>query len=327
MKSYNPIYLNELMAEHKLKGFYSVNNNYIYDVRLYISALSYVDKLLTETEKCGIQNKHKDAEDYYYQMAIHCFAAGLIISDFFSQNGFNDDTLKKCLDRLLLSDTIVTADRVANIENLEEMEMRSSYLFDLSLVTLKTRWDGKFDNNNLDVITVLMSFVLAGSCEDLDRYRYEKDSSDKSEVYWRDENGKIRCLADNCIYKKCPDDCPIWKNSIALQLIELRHHDKAIPHLLKASQIAPDFKDVWVNLGACYGSIGQYEYAYNAYKVAYEIDNKYKNAIYGLALTSKDLNKKEESLKWCELYDSLFKDNRCKSIKEFYNGRRSSILF
>ena len=326
MKKYNLDYLNELVTEVKTKGFYSVINNYIYDTRLYINALSYVDKLLTETEKCGIQNQYKDAEDYYYQMATHCFAAGLIISDFFSQNELNDDTFKKCLDRLLLSDTIVTANRVANIKNLEEMEMRSSYLFDLSLVSLKTRWDGKFDNNNADVIAVLMLFVFAGSCEELNRYRYEEDSSNKSEVYWRDENGKIRCLGDDCIYEKCPDDCPIWKNSIAIQIMQRGYCEKAIPYLLEATKIAPDFRDLWINLGNCYGNVMQYEYAYNAFKTAYEIDNKYGNTIYFLALTAKNLNKKEEALKWCEIYDSLFKDNRCKSIKESCKGKKFFIF-
>jgi hypothetical protein len=178
MKKYNPEYLNELITELKSKDFYTTNDNYINDACLIKCARSYVDGLLDETERCNMQREYPDAEEYYYQIACHCFVAGLIISDFFSKNELNDKTSKKCTRLLLSNDAYVTAGRIANIENLDELEIRQNNLFDLLIASLKPRWDGFFDNDNKDIVAMLLSSILAGSCEDLDRYRYDSDSDD-----------------------------------------------------------------------------------------------------------------------------------------------------
>lgn len=126
--------------------------------------------------------------------------------------------------------------------------------------------------------------------------------------YWRNENDIISCPGDDCSISECDDTCPIWNNTIAQALFKINNYEKAIVELKRAVVTAPDFKDAWVNLGACYGLLGEYKEALDAYKKAFEIDNNYKNAIFGLGICNKDLGNYEESLRWCTLYKEKFSD-------------------
>jgi len=141
-------------------------------------------------------------------------------------------------------------------------------------------------------------------------------------IYWRDEStNKIRCLGDNCELAlkdvDCPDTCPIWAGTIARSLIAIKEYEHAIKEYRKAIEVAPDFKDAWVNTGMCYGQLKRYEEAITAYYEAYKLDNNYKNAIYGLASANKDAGKYEESLKWVEFYNHKFRDNALVSVELF----------
>ncbi len=119
---------------------------------------------------------------------------------------------------------------------------------------------------------------------------------------WRDANGKIRCPGDSCP-KECDDTCPIWCATKAANYFQkLNNPYMAIQESKKAIAIAPDFKDAWSNMASYYGSIDKHQEAYNCYKTAYELDNHYKNAIYGLIVSCKYLGRYEEALKYCDTY-------------------------
>ena len=60
----------------------------------------------------------------------------------------------------------------------------------------------------------------------------KKDSKAKS-VAWRDENGKLRCLGDNCELKICPKECPIWQNTVVVGIMQLKQFERAIDEYKK----------------------------------------------------------------------------------------------
>jgi len=127
--------------------------------------------------------------------------------------------------------------------------------------------------------------------------KFKKTSS----VVWRDANGMIICPGDDCP-QKCDDSCPIWCQTMAIRMMKMGHEDKAINEFKKALVIAPDFKDAWVNLAAIYGGMNNHFEANRAYKTAYSIDQNYKNAIFGLIISSKNLGQFDEALKYCDEY-------------------------
>lgn len=130
------------------------------------------------------------------------------------------------------------------------------------------------------------------------------DSNEKnSKVVWRDNQGRIVCNGDACP-QKCDDTCPIWCQTMAISLMRIGQEEKAIEEFKKALSIAPDFKDAWVNLAAIYGGKDNHLEANKAYQSAYAIDNNYKNAIFGLIFSFKNLGQFEEALKYCDEYSN-----------------------
>ena len=123
----------------------------------------------------------------------------------------------------------------------------------------------------------------------------------KQKEVWRDCNGNIRCPGDSCP-QECDDRCPIWCQTMAISLVNIGHDDKAIDSFKRALSIAPDFKEAWVNLAATYGGMNDHMEANKAYKMAYSIDKDYKNAIFGLIISCKNLGQFEEALSYCEEY-------------------------
>ena len=123
-------------------------------------------------------------------------------------------------------------------------------------------------------------------------------------VVWRDKNGNISCPGDDCP-KKCDETCPIWCQTMALTMMKMGENQKAIEEFKKALTLAPDFKDAWVNMAAIYGSMNNHMEANKAYKTAYAIDKKYKNALFGLIISCKNLGQFEEALKYCDEFEAV----------------------
>lgn len=120
-------------------------------------------------------------------------------------------------------------------------------------------------------------------------------------VVWRDKNGDIKCPGDDCP-QECDDTCPIWCQTMAITFLQMGMKEEAIKELKKGLILAPDFKDSWVNLAAIYGGMNNHMEANKAYKTAYAIDNNYKNAIFGLIISCKNLGQFDEALKYCDEY-------------------------
>lgn len=114
------------------------------------------------------------------------------------------------------------------------------------------------------------------------------DFKKRQKVVWRDRNGKIMCPGDKCP-KSCDESCPIWCQTLAINAFQTGQDATALNLLKKALAIAPDFKDAWVNLASVYGHMNNHLEANKAFKTAYAIDNNYKNAFFGLIVSSKNL--------------------------------------
>lgn len=134
-------------------------------------------------------------------------------------------------------------------------------------------------------------------------------------VVWRDSNGNIRCLGNNCPQKKCDDTCPIWKNTIAAELLKRGDTGNALRVMEETVAMVPDFYDAWNNMGAVYGQYGSYQKAYDCYLRAHTLRPDKFYPVFGLALTCRDLNRYEECLRWCDAYDELNDDHRCDEIR------------
>ncbi len=136
---------------------------------------------------------------------------------------------------------------------------------------------------------------------------FSKKKSGK--VAWRNAHGVIACPGDSCP-QKCDDTCPIYLNTQAAILMSISQGEKAIPLYKTALKIAPDFYDAWNNLGAIYGQKGEYQTAYDHYVKAHECNPQKPNPVFGLMLTSRDLRRYEECIKWCDIYKCLSGDGK-----------------
>lgn len=74
----------------------------------------------------------------------------------------------------------------------------------------------------------------------------------------------------------------------------------------KAVELDPTIKEAWANLGNICGSVEQYDKALLMFQRAYALDTNYKNAVYGLAATYKNLGKYKESYQYCNEYLQKF---------------------
>ncbi len=133
---------------------------------------------------------------------------------------------------------------------------------------------------------------------------WNKKKADSDSVVWRDKNGKITCRGDSCP-KDCDNSCPIWLNTLGLQMLQRNQPLQAIPFFQGAVTIAPDFTDAVNNLGSAYGSSNQHEKAYEYFGKALAMKKDYPKATFGLIVAAKNLGKYDEALKYCDAYDRL----------------------
>ncbi len=129
----------------------------------------------------------------------------------------------------------------------------------------------------------------------------------KETVPWRNSQGQIAC-SNMCTWE-CDSissptpECPIAWHTDAMSSIQRGDLNKALAQELKAVTIAPDFKDGWNNLGAIYGQSGNHSKAKDSYLKAVALDPLYANAMFGLAVSCKNLGQKQEALSWCDKCD------------------------
>ena len=134
---------------------------------------------------------------------------------------------------------------------------------------------------------------------------------------WRDRNGSIVCKGNACT-KECDNRCPIWLNTVALQFLQKGDADRAIVLLTDAIEIAPDFPDLYNNLGSAYGMNNQHEAAHQAFVAAYRMKPKYMAALLGMIVSEKNLGMYTEAVQHCKEYEDWGGDGSelRKSIRE-----------
>lgn len=126
----------------------------------------------------------------------------------------------------------------------------------------------------------------------------------KPKVVWRNEKGQVQCPGDSCP-QKCDDTCPIWCQTKGLTMLLSDKLDRAITEFEKAIEIAPDYKEAWCNMGNAYGTMNNHKEACQRYQRAYDLDNRYDKAIYGLVISYKNLGQFTEALALCDKLEAV----------------------
>ena len=137
----------------------------------------------------------------------------------------------------------------------------------------------------------------------------------KQESVWRDEDGNIRCLGDACP-QTCEDACPIWFHTMGISMLQMGLEKDAIEYFQNAISIAPDYKEAWNNLAACYGQINNHLEANKAYRIAYSLDNNYEKALWGLIISCKNLGQFDEAMKYCDDYAHLVNESEADRLRK-----------
>ena len=132
-------------------------------------------------------------------------------------------------------------------------------------------------------------------------------------MYWRAENGTVRCLYDDCP-AICSMDCPIYLQTLALESFRRNELQEAVRLLTQAVQKEPTFGDAWNNLAMCYGTIGDDQKALEYYKKAYDLRKK-SNSLFGMALASKNLKQYTAAMQYAKQYvDQYGMDEQIASV-------------
>ena len=156
-----------------------------------------------------------------------------------------------------------------------------------------------------------------------DFFKNKDNGKNIDKVVWRDRNGRITCPGDKC-RQECDAKCPIWCQTFALTLLTMNYPEQAIPFFKIALKLAPDFKDAWANLGTAYGRANNILEANKAFKAAYAIDNKYKNALHGLVMSCSGLGQYEEALKYCDEFESVANKEEADKLRLQVNNEKKS---
>ena len=141
-------------------------------------------------------------------------------------------------------------------------------------------------------------------------------------VPWRDKDGKLVCNEKLCP-KECDKSCPIHMHTLAITLAQMGSVNAAIETYKKVLDVAPDFYDAWNNLAGFYGQKGEYQKAYECYLKARELNKEKPNPLYGLVLTTRDLGKYEECLKWCDEYDKIASNETIDNARRYAESQLS----
>lgn len=126
----------------------------------------------------------------------------------------------------------------------------------------------------------------------------------------RDEHKHIICR-----YEGHEDDCPDDCNRCAISLktdadvsLVQNQIDDAIKLYKRAVFAEPKFAEAWNNLGNAYGMKSEYNNALNAFEKALAIDPVYGKALYGKAITLRNMGRLEEAMTLAntilEIYDA-----------------------
>lgn len=133
------------------------------------------------------------------------------------------------------------------------------------------------------------------------------DSKKRNEL-GRDESKHISCDYEGR-EDDCPKDCskcPISIKTDGDMALAQNKLDEAIRFYKKAVFAAPKFAEAWVNLGNAYGMKSEYNSALSAFDKAIAVDPVYGKALFGKAITLRNMGKLDEAMKVANLLIELY---------------------
>lgn len=119
---------------------------------------------------------------------------------------------------------------------------------------------------------------------------------------WRTNDNEISCPGDDCPVE-CDNRCPIWINTMVLNLFLINEYEKAIELGNNGLEIAPDYVELINNVASCYGAINNHVKASEYFQRAINIRPDYQKAIQGLESANMHIQKAriEEDAKYANL--------------------------
>lgn len=138
------------------------------------------------------------------------------------------------------------------------------------------------------------------------------------ETLGRDESKHISCKYDEH-ESDCPDDCSKCAISIKTDgdiALASNKLDEAIRQYKKAVFVSPKFAEAWVNLGNAYGMKSEYNNALSAFNKAIAIDPKCGKALYGKAITLRNLGMLDEAMETANTILELYDDENVRKFKQ-----------
>lgn len=163
---------------------------------------SYVNKLLGESDP--IRMWGSDPENYYYQIGMHCYCAGLIIGTTYDKNKFNKENAL----RYLTSDDSV---RIAkDVLRLDGVDFKTSLYYE-SCYLPNIKVGKKVDNSDENVVAGMLAFFMIGATEDC-----SKNDDDASEADDEPEDENEKAGED----ENSTPSVPVKKIDIVTRLIE-----------------------------------------------------------------------------------------------------------
>lgn len=134
--------------------------------------------------------------------------------------------------------------------------------------------------------------------------------------------GRNEKLHPSCLYKgresACPKEC--IKCAIAIKTdgdvaLSANQLDEAIKHYRKALFIDPKFAEAWCNMANAYGMKSEYNNALTAFNKALAIDSQYGKAMFGKAITLRNLGKLEQAMALATEILELYNDADVQKFK------------
>lgn len=143
-------------------------------------------------------------------------------------------------------------------------------------------------------------------------------SNEKTGALGRDETKHISCgfeghesdCSNNC------EKCAIYIKTCGDELLVEGKVDPAIKQYKRALFVEPKFAEAWVNLGNAFGMKSEYNNALAAFDKAIAIDPVYGNAMFGKAITLRNLGKNEAAMSLANAILLLYDNANVRKFKE-----------
>lgn len=143
-------------------------------------------------------------------------------------------------------------------------------------------------------------------------------SNTKTSVLGRDKTKHISCGFEGH-EADCPDNCEkcaIYIKTCGDELLAEGKVDLAIKQYKRALFAEPKFAEAWVNLGNAFGMKSEYNNALTAFDKAIAIDPVYGNAMFGKAITLRNLGKNEAAMSLANAILLLYDNANVRKFKE-----------